>query len=125
MAVVARNEFRGRTMLRRFEPAGGRLLGRNQLGLMTLIVAYCLWSIYRLGTVPPDPEMQQLQELAGIGADFVSRLSVILYASVIAATVVFQGLNARYYFRRVGMVERYLADTPPWVVDVQRSVALD
>jgi len=122
MGVVARNEFRGRTMLRRFEAAGARLLGRNQLGLMGLIVAYCLWCIYRVQTQPPDPEMQQLQDLAGVGADLIRQLSLVLYGCVILATGLFQGLNARYYFKRMGMVETYLAETPPWVVDFQRSI---
>jgi hypothetical protein len=125
MGVVARNELRGRTMLRRFEAAGARLLGRNQLGLMGLVVAYCLWCIYRVQTAPPDPEMQQIQDLAGVGADLIRQLSLVLYACVIAATGLFQGLNARYYFRRVGMVETYLSETPTWVVDLQRSATLD
>jgi len=125
MAVVARNEFRGRAMLRRFEPAGARLLGRNQLGFMGLIVAYCLWSMYRVQTAPPDPEMQQLQDLAGVGADLIRQLSLVLYGCAIAATGLFQGLNARYYFKRVGMVAAYLSETPAWVVDLQRSATLD
>lgn len=125
MGVVARNEFRGRTMLRRFEATGARLLGRNQLGLMGLIVAYCLWSIYRVQTAPPDPEMQQLEDLAGVGADLIRQLSLALYACVIVATGLLQGLNARYYFRRTGMVETYLSETPTWVVDLQRSATLD
>jgi hypothetical protein len=125
MGVVARNEFRGRAMLRRFQAGGARLLGRNQLGLMGLIVAYCLWCIYRVQTSPPDPEMQQLQDLAGVGADLIRQLGLALYGCVIAATGLFQGLNARYYFKRVGMVETYLAETPAWVVDLQRSATLD
>jgi hypothetical protein len=125
LGVVAWNEFRGRALLRRLDPAGGRFLGRNQLGLMALIVAYCLWSVWRTKAGPPDPEMAQLQDLVGVGSDLIEQLTVILYVSVIAATAIFQGLNARYYFRRVGMTEAYLSETPPWVVDLQRSAALD
>ena len=125
LGAVAWNEFRGRTLLRRLDPSAGLLLGRNQLGLMALIVAYCLWSIWRAKAGPPDPEMEQLQDLVGVGSDLIEQLTVILYVSVIAATAIFQGLNARYYFRRVGMTEAYLSETPPWVVDLQRSAALD
>jgi hypothetical protein len=125
LGVVAWNEFRGRALLRRLDPAAGRLLGRNQLGLMALIVAYCLWSIWRAKLGPPDPEMEQLQDLVGVGSDLIQQLTVILYVSVIAATAIFQGVNARYYFRRVAMTEAYLRDTPTWVVDLQRSAALD
>jgi hypothetical protein len=125
LGVVARNEFRGRAMLRRFEPSGGRFLGRNQLGLMALIVAYSLWSIWRAKAGPPDPEMEQLQDLVGVGSDLIQQLTVVLYLGVIAATAIFQGLNARYYFRRVAMTKAYLVETPAWVVDLQRSAALD
>lgn len=125
LGVVAWNEFRGRALVRHLEPAGGRLLGRNQLGLMALIVAYCLWSIWRATAGPPDPEMAQLQDLVGVGSDLIEQLTVILYVSVIAATAIFQGLNARYYFKRATMTEAYLDATPDWVVDMQRAAALD
>ena len=42
LAIVAWNELRGRKMLLRFDPRGPRLLGRNQLGLMALLVGYGL-----------------------------------------------------------------------------------
>ncbi len=125
MGVIAWNEFRGRGMLRRFEPAGARLLGRNQVALMALIVLYCVWSIWRTKTGPPDPEMAELQEVVGVGSDLIQQLTVVLYIGVIGATAIFQGLNARYYFRRSGMVEAWLKDTPGWVVDLLRSAALD
>jgi len=125
LGAIAWNEFRGRALLRRLDPSAGRLLGRNQLGLMALIVAYCLWSIWRTKVGPPDPEMEQLQDLIGVGSDLIEQLTVVLYVSVIAATAIFQGLNARYYFRRVAMTEAYLSETPHWVVDLQRSAALD
>ena len=42
MGIVAWNEFRGRALLRAFDPAGPRLLGKNQLGFLAVIVGYCL-----------------------------------------------------------------------------------
>lgn len=125
MGVVARNEFRGRDGIRRFEPEAARKLGKNQVGLMSLIIAYCIWSIARGATAVPDPELAQLQELTGVGTDLVRQLTVLVYVAVIAVTVIFQGLNARYYFKRAGMIEAYLAQTPPWVVDLQRSAKID
>jgi len=38
-------------------------------------------------------------------------------------TVVFQGLNSLYYFTRGRVLRGYLAQTPAWVVDVQRCQA--
>ena len=43
IALVAFNEFRGRKRLLNFDPSGATLLGWNQLGLLAMIVAYCLW----------------------------------------------------------------------------------
>jgi hypothetical protein len=124
MAVAARNEFKGRIMLRRIDPAGARLLGRNQVGFMGLIVAYCLWSIYRTYAYP-DPGIQQELAFVGVAPETVRTLTVAVYAGVIAASILFQGLNARYYFARVHRVEEYLRTTPEWVLELQRSATLD
>ena len=124
MAVVARNEFKGRGMLRRIDPAGARLLGRNQVGFMALIIAYCLWSMYG-AYAHPDLQIQQQLDLLGVSAATVRQMTIIVYIGVIVATLVFQGLNARYYFARVQRVEAYLRRTPDWIVELQRTVTLD
>ena len=122
MAVVARNEFRGRMMLRRFDADGPSFLGRNQLGFMALIIVYCLWSMYQ--TVSnPITEIAGLEAIAGSVGDIVTNLTLAVYGGVIVLTALFQGLNARYYFARVKRVEDYLDKTPGWIVDVQRSTA--
>ena len=125
MAVVTWNEYRGRALLRRFDPAGPLLLGRNQLGLMALIVVYALWSMYRAHT-NPDPGLAQMDEIMGGDVTgLVADLTVLVYLAVIAITGIFQGLLARFYFKRIGMVEAYLRDTPEWVLDMQKAAALD
>lgn len=125
MGVVARNELRGRDGIRRLDPEAARDLGRNQVGFMLLIIAYCVWSLIRNATAAPDPELVQLQELTGVDADLVRQLTLVVYLGVIGATVIFQGLNAHYYFKRAPLIESYLAETPPWVVDLQRSALID
>ena len=124
MAVVARNEFKGRGMLRRIDPAGPRFLGRNQVGLMGLVIAYCLWGIYG-AYAHPDLQFQQLFDLVGVPPATVRSLTVMVYVGLIGATLIFQGLNALYYFARVKRVEAYLRRTPEWVVELQRTVTLD
>lgn len=125
MAVVTWNEYRGRALLRAFDPAGPRLLGRNQLGLMGLIIVYALWSMYQT-TANPDPELAQMDQiLGGDTAGLVAELTVYVYVGVIVLTGLFQGLLARYYFKRIAMVEAYVRDTPAWVVDMQRAASLD
>jgi hypothetical protein len=117
MAFVAWNEFRGRAMIRRLDPRGPQLLGRNQLGLMALLIAYCLWRILRTPT--PISGLEELEEVLGPVEGFVRTLALTFYGSVIVLTAVFQGLMARFYFARVGVIVAYLKDTPAWVVDLQ------
>lgn len=119
LLVVAWNELRGRNMLRRFEPAGARLLGRNQLGLMALIVAYCLWSIHG-ALYHPSESVRQLEDFLG-GPGTVTHMVAWGYAAVIVLSILVQGLNARYYFARVQQLESYLAGTPAWIIELQRA----
>jgi len=122
LAVVARNEFLGRKRIVDFQPSGFDLLWKNQVALMAIIIAYCLWAMGH-SQLATDPSMQELNELMGEGFDeMVQSLVTVAYVAVIAATVIFQGWNARYYWVRMARLESYLAETPQWVVDVQRSV---
>jgi len=124
LGIVARNELRGRTLLRSFDPRGPRLLVRNQLGFMALVVAYCAWSL--LGTYThPDPQWALLEELAGLETGLIQDLAGAGYGAAILLTVLLVGLNARYYARRIAMLDAYLSDTPPWVLELQRSASVD
>ena len=121
MAVVARNEFKSRARILTPDPTGPELLWRNQVGCMALIILYCLWSMY-VTTARPDPQMAELTELLGGDLDeLVRSLTITVYVAVIALTAVFQGLNARYYFRRIATIEQYLSETPDWVLELQKS----
>lgn len=127
LAVVAWNEFRGRRKLLHFEPASCRLLGLNQLGLMALIIAYAAW---QLGRTYYGPNLYA--EAMAAEPELVSRLgsidrlyrivSLAMYGGLIAATIIVQGLNSLYYFTRRKHVEEYLAQTPYWVRQLQRSI---
>ncbi len=120
LAVVARNEFRGRDLLRSFSPHGPRLLGKNQLGFMSLLIVYCLWNIYGALT-NPITEIEGMEALAEAAGDLVTSLTVAVYGVVIVVSVLIQGLNARYYFVRARLVEDYVRETPEWIVELQRS----
>ena len=128
LAVIAYNEFRGRKRLLEFDPSSGTLLGWNQVALLTLIVVYCLWMLFRglTGAGPFAAEMQAHPEIAAaVGSldefDHLYRvLVVIVYGTVILLSVIFQGLNALYYFSRRKYVEAYVEETPGWVLQVQR-----
>ena len=121
LAVVARNELVGRARLRALDPSGLELLWRNQVGFLTLIIAYCGWSMYR-AVAAPNPQLAQFTEFLGEDMEnLIQSLTLTLYSVVIVATGIFQGLNARYYFVRVSRIRDYVRDTPRWVLDLQRS----
>jgi len=123
LAVVARNELVGRRRILDFQPSAFELLWKNQVALMVIIVAYCVWAMYRTSTGPPDPSLEEMAEALGDDVvGLVQSLTMAVYAIVIGATVVFQGLNARYYHVRMARLGEYVESTPPWVLDLQRSV---
>jgi hypothetical protein len=130
-AVIAYIEFRGRRRLLQYDPSAAALLGWNQIGLLTLILAYCLWQLWT-GLSGPSPlaaELQSQPELeAALGSlDEVDSLyrSVVIafYGLVIALSVVVQGLNAVYYFTRRPHVVACLRDTPAWVLDLEQRAS--
>ncbi len=123
LVIVARNEFRGRTLIRRWEPRGAMLLARNQIGLIGIVIAYCLWSMYS-AVANPSRETTQLEELAGLPSGLVTDLTLMVYGVVIVLTLLFQGLNAWYYFVRIKQLKDYLDETPAWIIDMQR-ITLD
>ncbi len=125
LGLAAWNEFRGRAMLGRFDVRACRVLGWNQLGLMALVIGYAGWMLGR-SLWGPDPYAEAMAGepmLAGpLGSinQLYRTLSLAFYGGLIAATVIFQGLNALYYFTRRKYVEAYLRQTPEWVVQLQR-----
>ena len=120
LGIVARNEFRGREMLRRFDPLGPRLLGRNQLGFMSLIIVYCLWSMYQTAN-NPITDIPGLEAIVESYGSLVTNLTLAVYGIVIVLTAVFQGLNARYYFARTQRIKDHVRETPDWILEIQRS----
>ena len=127
LAAVAFNEFRGRNLVRAFEPRGARVLGWNQLGFMTVLILYALWSIYTAlsGPQPYEAEIERMPELAktlGSVAELRRMITLAAYGGLIVATLIFQGLTALYYFRCARRIRTNLRQTPQWVVDLQRQV---
>jgi hypothetical protein len=131
LAVVAWNEFRGRKRLLAFDPSGAAILGWNQIGLLAMVVVYCLWMLYASLTggdplaadLKANPEIGELLG-SGHGFELLYRQFVVgFYGLVILLTVIFQGGNAYYYFSRHRHIERYCEETPAWVRDLQHATS--
>jgi hypothetical protein len=124
LAISAYNEFRGRRRLVDFDPSGATILGWNQLFLLAVITAYCLWAMYNglTGENQIAAELANNEDVKAALGDvgvLYRQLTVLVYGSVIAISAIFQGGNAIYYFTRRAVVEDYLATTPEWLVDLQ------
>jgi hypothetical protein len=127
LSVIAYIEFRGRRGLLQYDPSAATLLGWNQVGLLTLITAYCIWALWTAlsGPGPLARELQAQPELGeALGSieevDSLYRgVAVAFYGLVILLSLVFQGLNAVYYFTRRKYIVACLRDTPKWVLDLE------
>lgn len=130
LAFVAVREFQGRHRLLKFDPKAATLLGWNQIGLVIVIVVYCGWMIID-GLTSPNPIAAQLKgnpELeSALGSldgyqQLYSLVLVAVYGTVAVVSGIAQGLNAVYYFTRRKHLEAYVRETPPWILDLQRTM---
>jgi hypothetical protein len=127
LSIVAYNEFRGRKRLLNFDPSAAALLGWNQLGLLSMVVVYCLWmlsgsSAEAAGALSAQFNSATERELLSMVGDLeglYKTATLALYGGAIGLSVLFQGSNALYYFTRRRHVEDFIAETPQWVRDVQ------
>lgn len=128
LVVVTYNEFRGRRLLLAFDLQAPKLLGWNQIGFLSLIIAYSLWMIWDglTGANPLTQDLQkypELQQALGSLEDFQRLYQLVIlaiYIPVIALSTIFQGYAAFYYFTRSPLLHAYLQETPGWIVEMQR-----
>jgi hypothetical protein len=128
VCVVGLVERRGARRLRQADPSAARLLGRNQLAFLALIILYCavqMIAFARGGTaflLSPEtrsaaadvPDIaKQLDSLMAPG--FLPLLVYGFYGLVIVLSIFSQGGLALYYFTRRKRLEAFNRDTPDWV----------
>lgn len=130
LALVAFNEFRGRKRILNFDPTGATLLGWNQLGLLAMITAYCLWmmvtSLDEASAVATEVRAYaDLDAALGSTGGFsalVKLVAIAFYGVVIFLSVLFQGATAWYYFSRRRRIANFVAQTPDWIRDILRDM---
>jgi hypothetical protein len=130
VTVVAYNEFKGRNLVRKYDPQGARLLGWNQVGFLSLIVIYCIWQL-AFGLLGPNPLEAELSKNAAVSQALGSMdqflwiyqaVVIAVYGLVIVLTLVFQGYNAYFYFAGGRKLQQYIDTTASWIVDLQRNM---
>ncbi|HEX4054775.1 MAG TPA: hypothetical protein VHX86_10965 [Tepidisphaeraceae bacterium] len=117
-------EIIGGGQLRRLDLRAVRVLTINQLCLATLILLYALWNLHAEMVHPlaqiSDSDAQLLGQVDPSALDFTHEMMLILYGSLIAAAVLeaFMGL---YYHTRGAHLRQYLAQTPQWIISMQKA----
>jgi hypothetical protein len=129
MTYVAWRELSSAAALKKLDLEAPRRLAINQAVLCGMLILYFGWSLFRDLTGPSAssqllaeaPDAQGMLGNFG-GIDEISReVDIILYVGLILASLLAQGLTARYYSSRGRILKEYLASTPKWILDYQQG----
>jgi hypothetical protein len=118
MGYIAYRELSGAAALKRLEPAACRRLAINQLIFSGLLILYFAWCLIDSLTTPTDPEILESGFLTAAQAHVAY---AAFYATLMFASILFQGGTAWYYAWRAKAIEKYLTATPQWIIDYQRG----
>src|SRR5579872_6359210 len=127
LAVIGIIEIIGAGKLGRLDADAARMLMINQLCLAVLIFLYAVWNLHAEAAHPasdfPDlspSDMQALGQMDSSALSLTHEIMLLLYGSMIIAAAL-EGGMAAYYYSRGAYLRRYLAETPAWIVAMQKS----
>jgi len=126
LALCAYFEFRGRAGLKRLELRAPSLLARNQAALAGIIAMYCGGSVYDawFGDSIFTSIIQQAPEVAELLEPYetlIRQVTAGTYAVVAFITLIVQAFVIRYYASRRRLIEQYIAETPAWVLQLDKT----
>ncbi len=129
LAGIAYVEFKSVRQLKRLDPTALRRLAINQLALAAAAVLYALWNLYLTAT---DRGLLVWIKSQQLGADVdretmaqvVETLRTILYVLYGSLAVIggfVPAMTAWFYTSKQGRLQAYVAETPPWIIQMQRD----
>ena len=128
LGAAAVVELRGRRRLLELVPGATKALALNQAVLAVLIVLYAAWGVHGSKTISADVMKMVTQSLGPDAADtlkenpqIIEKMVLLIYGTLAVAAVAGQGSLALYYMGRKRWVQRYLNETPPWILGMQRE----
>jgi hypothetical protein len=122
MGAITYYELRGANEMKRLDRTAPKRLAMNQIVFALMLIAYAgyeLMSTLRepinLSSYGADPQVAaQIQSME-------RPLAIIVYVSVMIAAILGPGLTAIYYYTRAKYIDRYVQNTPTWILDLQRA----
>ena len=109
-------QLRATRRLQHADASAPRALARNELLLMGAIAGYAVLKLTLLRETGADLEAQ-LGDTGALGIDIgelAESMNSLVYSTVLAVTLLYQGGLALYFLRRRPALERYVAETPEW-----------
>jgi hypothetical protein len=127
MAIVSIVEFKGGTALRCLDRAAPRRLMINQIAfgcMLFLYAAICLWTSRNSPSLlarHPELNDPQLREMLAPFQDLERTIYTAVYGAMMVAAIIGPGLAAWFYSTRTKHVDRYLRETPKWIIELQQA----
>jgi hypothetical protein len=124
LAAIGVIEIMGAGQLRRLDPRAIRVLTFNQLTFATLILLYALWNLHSeiahpVGDVG-DADAKLLGQVDPSVLSVTHEIMLLVYVSFIGAAA-FEAGMAAYFHSRGAHLRQYLAQTPEWIVSMQKA----
>ncbi len=124
LAAIGVIEIMGGRQLLRLDFRAIRVLTINQLSLATLILLYALWNLHGEIAHPvaevSDADAQLLGQVDPSVLSVTHEIMLLVYASLIAAAF-FEAGMAAYFHSRGAHLRQYLAQTPTWIISMQKA----
>lgn len=127
MAIGAIELYAARR-LKRLEPPAIGFLFWNQIALGSMLLIYAIWRVFDVVHNPANSALATEAAAAGLNAGDLQGLAgldqsitLLVYSSLMAVAVFGQGSMALFYFTRRKHLHAYLAQTPPWITQMQKA----
>jgi hypothetical protein len=116
------DERRHARRLARGEFGAARALARDELVLLGIVSVYCALCLTVLRTDTRELQAAMGGSMQGLDLQAMTdRLTNILYPTVFAVSLVFQGLLARHYASQEPAAARYREEAPEWAREALES----
>ena len=126
MCVLSHFEFKGAKEIRRLDINAPKRLARNQMIMGALMLVYSAIALWTSLNKPSDIDSAlggdpQLTQMVGSIQSFERSGYIAVYTAIAFAAIVGCGGTALYYARRKPFIKKYLRETPPWIIELQRA----